>query len=115
MLTLPSQFLSVEELRDYIPSIPWQRIAHACASSVVPVCAAVRNTVNNDIDSLARLLVDLEVSSLPETTQFNDETVNLSFLDSFSVSQRNAGVSVNLHLLVDIRIFRPLKLPGRTW
>ncbi|TCD70135.1 hypothetical protein EIP91_004864 [Steccherinum ochraceum] len=62
----PVLTVNVEELRDYIPNIPWYSLAHACTSTVGPMCSAVRDTVHHDIDSLARLLVDLEVSAVPE-------------------------------------------------
>ncbi|KAH8099701.1 hypothetical protein BXZ70DRAFT_211146 [Cristinia sonorae] len=57
---------SVEELCDYIPSIAWHRLAEACTSTVAPVCNAVRSTVHNDIDSLARLLADLDDNVMTE-------------------------------------------------
>lgn len=50
----------MKELRDYLPNIPWHRIARACTNTVAPVCTAIRDTVHYDVDSLARLLVDLE-------------------------------------------------------
>jgi len=60
----PVLSVDVDELRNYIPNNPWHRISQACTSTVAPVCTAVRDAVHSDIDSLARLLVDLEVYAL---------------------------------------------------
>ena len=46
-----------------LPQLAWHRVSDLCSRTVVPVYNALRTTLHDDVEGLAQLFVDLEVTS----------------------------------------------------
>ena len=46
-----------------LPQLAWHRVSDICSRTVVPVYNALRTTLHDDVEGLAQLFVDLEVTS----------------------------------------------------
>ena len=55
-----------------IPQFAWNRVSDICTRTIAPVYKVLSSTLQDDVEQLAQLFVDLEVSSAleRETTYF---------------------------------------------
>ena len=63
---LPRKNVNVGELYMLVsplPQLAWHRVSDLCCRTVVPVYNALRTTLHDDVEGLAQLFVDLEVTS----------------------------------------------------
>ena len=64
--SLGAQNVNVGELYTFVrplPQLAWCRVSDLCARTVAPVYHAFKTTLHDDVEGLAQLFVDLEVSS----------------------------------------------------